>query len=74
MKQAIESLLYAALLGAKRQAALFSEEEEIRLIRLCQNYLIAGFMYEVHFLRILRVGLAFANISTKLLYFGANIP
>ena len=44
MKQAIESLLYAALLGAKRQAALFSEEEEIRLIRLCQNYLIAGFV------------------------------
>ena len=44
MKQAIKSLLYAALLGAKRQAALFSEEEEIRLIRLCQNYLIAGFV------------------------------
>ena len=46
MKQDIESLLYAALLGAKRQAALFSEEEENQLIKLCQQYLIAGFVLE----------------------------
>ena len=46
MNQDIEALLYSYLLKTQLQAARFSSLEESQIIKLCAQYLTAGFVLE----------------------------